>query len=270
MNLTYVPVAAALAAAVPVPTVDFLGGCYPDDNLTQHVFVDVSATSQPALETGLSWLATASSVLWAQTHVALVPRTQRLSGPAPCDGLLAVTSMTEVSNGGMHLLFDDRCTDVAEGGIAYVGGVCVPPFHRGVLFTRVANWATLLHEVGHLLGAVHPFETTEAAPGATGGVMDYGSKEHDGTIQFHPDMAASLCRGLRSATCRFPVAAPPVVASQSHPHDPYEYRTHRHGYASSWLWGLLLLLLLVATIAGVWYAALGGCAPVEADRQYLQ
>lgn len=73
-------------------------------------------------------------------------------------------------------------------GKSYIGSICknsgnVSYFNHGVIF----------HELGHAIGAQHSFQE---GIGSTGGIMDYGNGLYNKTLQFHPYNKQQICNFL--------------------------------------------------------------------------
>lgn len=221
--------------ALQVASVVFWGSnsCYVNDNTAHAIAVDLTASSPNALTVGREWITKASSVLETQTHVALaVGSSEVVSTECFSDSVDFLNAVPAISNGGLRLHISD-CSVPDIGGLAYQNGVCSVVYNKGVVFQNHADWSTVLHEVGHLLGAVHPFsDDPNVAPGDTGGVMDYYNNKVDGIVQFSSEQQHSLCPVLQNATCRF----------QQHLVQSYHTAPCHAAYTSS-DWGL------------VWFAA---------------
>ncbi|MGB0550753.1 MAG: zinc-dependent metalloprotease family protein [Limisphaerales bacterium] len=225
------------------------GGCYRNDDSAHSITVDITATSSTALSTTLGWVTSASSVLYAQTHVALVPGVTAVDESIGCNaGADEMLKGSSTTNGGIHILASD-CVPYDVGGLAYEGGVCSNAYNRAIIFVKQATWVTLLHEIGHVLGGRHPF-VNDDDKGTYGGVMDYWQNKVDGVVQFAPVQAQAICGNLQRATCRH-TARVDVV-----PHTPCDVHT---GHTSVG-WGLVWLGIAVASAALIAAAAWLACA----------
>lgn len=213
-----VTLAAAAHVAVPYypPTIQFWGNgdCYRGDDAAHVVHVDLSAGSAAALHTGKEWLTLASDALAAQTNVRLQLGAAKVV-PESCGvtGELSLPDVESIGNGGLHIHMS-ACAPPGVGGIAYQSGMCSATHNKGIVYAPMASWPILLHEVGHLVGALHPFGG-DVAEGATGGVMDYYKVTIDGIVQFSTAQQSSMCSVLDSATCRHPAHRRPVVYTRN-------------------------------------------------------
>ncbi|MBI4749273.1 MAG: hypothetical protein HY774_12340 [Acidobacteria bacterium] len=89
--------------------------------------------------------------------------------------------------------------DASSGGIGYIGGVCTTE-HKAKGVTATNSALTIIHELGHQLGALHTFNSTaaecsgnrsssaayEVGSGTT--IMSYGGKCKPEVVQGKPDL----------------------------------------------------------------------------------
>eukprot|EP00039_Didymoeca_costata_P033306 m.41771 g.41771 ORF g.41771 m.41771 type:complete len:429 (+) comp9809_c0_seq2:158-1444(+) len=106
------------------------------------------------------------------------------------------------SNQAVWMLIDDCFERNSESGktagIANLDELCEQGTwfgeyrNRGLIFTTEATtYLTLMHEIGHIIGAIH----------VSDGIMAQGlrNKPHDGVIQFSPDSKNRICTGVTNA-----------------------------------------------------------------------
>jgi hypothetical protein len=82
--------------------------------------------------------------------------------------------------GNALLHYVDDCRPRTGGsytsGMAWIGVLCHPTHNAGVTYVSAEadeTWHTFAHEVGHNLGANHPFVKDQTLAGTIGGLMDY-------------------------------------------------------------------------------------------------
>lgn len=217
-NVTvFVATAAAVAPLFNVaPTVVFYepaDSCFPNDKIGSHVFtVDIAYTTDAARAKLEEWLDQTSAILFAQTHIRLElgAATQKEYNCNAVDinddSTLIQHSGQSLANGGLYIWAVDNCqVNLDENriilGAAFQSSVC-NHLNQGIILTDSAAFDTVAHEVGHLIGAEHPFDNVEDQ-GKYGGIMDYNRNGlHNGIVQFKPDQKTALCTTLRHATCR--------------------------------------------------------------------
>lgn len=83
-------------------------------------------------------------------------------------------------------------------GVAFIGRICYPEYNVAA-FSGTAAWMTVAHELGHLMGAGHSFESPDEQ-GKVGGIMDYGTKQLDGVYQFNEKRDKEICDYLNYQT----------------------------------------------------------------------
>ena len=120
---------------------------------------------------------------------------------------LQAFSMWGRSDQALWHFFDD-CLPEGGGtnGIAMIAGLCANSArsNSGITYLSPSTWATFAHEVGHTLGAKHPFEAFSGPQGSFGGLMDYSNHyalQADGTTMkaFNTDSVRSqICGHLQS------------------------------------------------------------------------
>jgi hypothetical protein len=93
-------------------------------------------------------------------------------------------------------------------GVAYVGTVCQKRLNSGVTSRSPSTWRTLIHEIGHGLGATHSYEN---GIGLTGGIMDTGNGFIKNTAVYGFDILkrAQVCGVLNRSSCLIEVSTPP-------------------------------------------------------------
>lgn len=79
-------------------------------------------------------------------------------------------------------------------GMSWVDGVCSRGGTNSMfVYARNDSWKTLLHEMGHQLGAGHTFPKYERGSGQ--GVMDYHrTRKYKGHVQFHEMHQTNICK----------------------------------------------------------------------------
>jgi hypothetical protein len=100
-----------------------------------------------------------------------------------------------------HLIdgcFDPLCAgDGCPAGVTSSFQVCPLPATAITAIIGPGTWATLAHEIGHNLGAMHPFNEVRSA-GTVGGLMDYYNPQFDGESQFNTiESKTTMCAGVR-------------------------------------------------------------------------
>lgn len=114
-----------------------------------------------------------------------------------------------------HLI--DHCPSKTWSGYGTIGDLCTGA--SAVTLVHDNMCSTMAHELGHNLGASHPFDD-ESGHGVVGGIMDYARQHAYGSIlQFAPESRPELCAGLSAATaCGLTAAArrPAPVSDANH------------------------------------------------------
>ena len=167
--------------------------------------------------------------------------------------------------------FDTLCeSDACTVGITSSFAVC-PVAATAVVSINGANtWTTIAHELGHNLGAAHPFDGDEGAAGEFGGLMDYYEPTTGGAIQFNTiESKSTICNGVAHllAQCpptmysRAPVQDPPMLDGPDHTPAPVRINGGTVGVG----------LLAIALLGLVWiqhiYTAAHAQEPLIEPRQ---
>jgi len=93
----------------------------------------------------------------------------------------------------------DYCPQSPYLGAAFVEKLCDKKLNRMIVYTT-SGWTIWAHEIGHIIGAGHPFQNNTALAGTFGGIMDYGTNVYDGVVQFNKEtMYQDICSGLDQA-----------------------------------------------------------------------
>jgi hypothetical protein len=167
--------------------------------------------------------------------------------------------------------FDTLCeNNGCKVGLTSSFEVC-PAAATAVVVVHGANtWTTIAHEIGHNLGAGHPF-ADGGTPGDFGGLMDYYAANVDGAEQFNTvESKDAICGGVTRLLAECP------ASMYSHaPHTPapdtaepaYTPPAVRIDGGTLWVAMVAVLVLAVVWVQHVYSAAHAReRAPLEVNR----
>jgi hypothetical protein len=82
-----------------------------------------------------------------------------------------------------------------SGGTAWRKTLCKKNMYNSAVVNWYESntWQVFAHELGHVFGAYHSFESGMTT---TGGIMDYGDGTYLGVYQFHPLRQSDVCDGI--------------------------------------------------------------------------
>ena len=175
-------------------------GCAPRPAGRRALGLVISGSTPEAARAGVGMLHQASAVTISQFNVQLeligvvddAPRVPCSTNRSDINMGLLLRSYP--SFGGVHVHMVDYCAEPSKYGGFVATGDRVCPGHVALYGGR-SSYITLLHELGHLLGASHPGGVADPVC-SVGGIMDYCDGTYQGRVQFRPAERDKICKVL--------------------------------------------------------------------------